>query len=133
MPPLIRELPQDEWYRLEGIGPFASAGVPEPSDNWRLIVAEDAGEIVGVCGLFTAVHWDPWWVKATYQGNPAVFGGLVEAGLQTLHDLGIDTVHTTVPHDQPMLKAMLERFGYTGAPGQLYILYVPNAIIQVKG
>jgi hypothetical protein len=125
--PTVRQLPAEEWARLLDLEPFASGGLPDP-EHWRIIVAEVDGRIVGFCGLFNTVHWDPWWIDQAYQKHPAVFGGLLRAGLGVLTEFGVQTVHTTVPDIRPDLQALVEHFGFIEAPGKLYVLYVPDAV-----
>jgi len=114
-----RLLPPDEWDRIAHIEPYASGGLPDP-DHWRIVVAEDDGRVVGYCALFDTVHWDCWSVDPAYRGNPVVFKDLIEGGVQVMQEHGIDLVHTTVPDGQPEVGGMLERFGFSRAPGTLY-------------
>jgi hypothetical protein len=99
--------------------PFASGGLPNPA-YWRIVVVERDGQVVAMCSLFDAVHWDMFWVAGPDQGNPAVFRELITGGVQVMVDHDIQQVHTTVPTGRPDLEAMLERFGFTRAPGALY-------------
>jgi len=114
-----RLLPPDEWHRLADYEPFKSGGLPDP-DLWRIVVAEDEGRIIGFCGLFETVHWDPWWVDPDYRGNPVVFKDLIAGGVEVMIDHHIQQVHVTIPHDRPDLERMLTRFGFKPAPGTLY-------------
>lgn len=114
-----RLLPASEWQRLAEFEPFASGGLPAP-DLWRIVVAEDDGRIVGFCGLFETVHWDPWYVDPAYRGNPVVFKDLIEGGVQVMIEHDINLVHTTVPDGRPDIEAMLLRFGFEQAPGKLF-------------
>lgn len=119
MPLTRRVLPPAEWARIAHIEPFASGGLPNP-DYWRIVVVERDGVIVACCSLFDTVHWDCFWVAEGDRGNPAVFKDLIEAGVQVMDDHQIPMVHTTVPDERGDLGAMLERFGFHNAHGQLY-------------
>lgn len=114
-----RILPVEEWGRVATLEPFASGGLPDPA-NWRIVVVERDGEIVGMSSLFDSVHWDLFWVAAAERGNPVVFRELVEGGVAVMAEYGIDLVHTTIPLGRPDLARMLERVGFTAAPGELY-------------
>lgn len=121
----FRVLPPEEWPRLQDRFPY-NQGLPDP-EHWRIIVAEQDGQIVGRCAIFDTVHWDDWDIAPDHQGKAAVFRGLVREGLQVLHEAGILGVHTTVPDSRPDLQHLVEHFGYQVAPGKLYLLYVPDA------
>ena len=117
--PRWRVLPFDEWYRVAEIEPYKSGGLPN-SDYWRIVVVERAGVIVACCSLFDTVHWDNFWVADEARGNPVVFRELVEGGVTVMDDFDIALVHTTVPHERGDVAAMLERFGFSKAHGDLY-------------
>lgn len=117
-----RVLPTEEWDRLLTFEPFASDGLPDRPDLWRIGVVERDGQIVAFSALFTTVHWDLFHVEPADQGNPAVFKALLERGLRTMVEHQIAVVHTTVASPQPVLEAMLERFGFVETPGRLYYL-----------
>lgn len=114
-----RVLPPDEWARVAEIEPFASGGLPDP-EHWRIVVVERDDVIVAVCSLFDTVHWDLFWVADADRGNPVVFKELLEGGVGVMDDFAIAQVHTTIPLGRPDLAAMLERFGFKPAPGELY-------------
>lgn len=114
-----RVLPVEEWYRVAQLEPFASGGLPDP-EHWRIVVVERDGEIVAMCSLFDTVHWDMFHVADADRGNPVVFKELLESGVGVMDGFAIDQVHTTIPLGRPDLAAMLERFGFKPAPGELY-------------
>lgn len=120
-----RVLPPAEWDRVRHIPPF-DKGLPNP-DHWRIIVAEVGGEIVGCCSLFDTVHWDGWWIDPAHQGKAGAFRALLAEGLDQLTAAGVEGVHTTVPDSRPDLQDLVARYGFTPAPGKLYLLYVPAA------
>lgn len=114
-----RVLPPEEWTRIQHLEPFASGGLPNP-DYWRIVVVERDGQIVGMCSLFETVHWDCFWVDPAERGNAVVFRDVIEGGIQTMRDLGIAMVHTTVKHDGGPEAQMLEKFGFQRTLGALY-------------
>lgn len=122
-----RVLPPEEWAKIQHIPPF-DQGLPNP-DHWRILVVEEDGVIVGTCSLFDTVHWDGWWIAPDHQGKAGAFRALVAAGLQELTAAAVAGVHTTVPDVRPDLQALITRYGFTEAPGKLYLLYVPDAQI----
>lgn len=119
--PVTRELPPAEWARLLGYEPFASGGLP-PSDQWRILVCEVAGEIVGFTCVFAGAHWEPWFVEPAYQRHPGVIRGLIRGGRDLLLANGIGAAFVVVGDDQPELQAQVERMGFVPAPGRLYTI-----------
>ena len=123
-----RELPSVEWHRLADHEPFNLGGLPDP-ERWRIIVAEDeSGTIVGLCGLYDAVHLDPFWIREDHR-HTAVFEGLWLKTKETLQGAGVTIVFSTVSDALPEMHALLRRFGYQPAPGKLYLLSISEAII----
>lgn len=129
-----RELEEAEWGLLlqAGVEPFASVGLPVDRDHWRIVGAFDAGRLVGVAGLYEAVHNDPWWIAPSHRRNPVVVRQLWRALRVVLDRHGVGLLHVTVGDEQPAVQAMVERLGYQPAPGRLYLLYVPDAILNEK-
>jgi hypothetical protein len=121
----FRELPAAEWPTLveQGIYPYSVVGTPEPNDNWRILVAERDGKIVGCTTLHTQVHWDPWFVDAKEDGLATV-RGLVRQGRDLLTALGVDHVFATIEDQHLITQEMAERLGFRTAPGKLYLLNV---------
>jgi len=129
-----RLLDETEWPLLleAGVEPFASAGLPDPPDHWRLVGAFEGDRLVGVAGLYNAVHNDPWWIAPGARRNPAVVLALWRALREVLDGFGVSLLHVTVADDQPEVQAMVERLGYQPAPGRLYLLYVPDAVLNER-
>lgn len=123
----FRELPGPEWPKLveDGIFPYAQYGIPPPSDNWRIFVAERDGKIVGCTSLHTQVHWDPWYVDSAEDGLGTV-RGLIRQGRDVLRNLGIDHAFCTIDNANLITQDIAERLGFKPAPGKLYLLNVPE-------
>jgi RimJ/RimL family protein N-acetyltransferase len=128
----VRVLPVAEWEKLKAIDPFTEAGLPESPEDWRILVVERDGEIVGTCSLFTAVHWDCWWIDAASRGKGSVLSLLLQASFALLADAGIQLVYTGVEDEKAELARLLERFGFAPAPGRLYVLPVGEARLALK-
>lgn len=126
----FRELPEGEWGRLvtDGIEPFATHGLPPP-DHWRMLVAEQDGVIVACSSLYETVHND-WWIAATARSHPALVTGLWQETARILTQAGVELLHATVSDSQPEVQAMVERLGYIPAGGQLYLLHVPECVLN---
>jgi len=116
-----RQLPAEEWHRLRGLGPFPTDAALNP-DHWRVLVAEEAGEIVGFTCLYETVHNDPWWVREDHRKNPTLLRGLLREMFTVLREYDVQFVHAVVPDLLADQQALVKRFGFEEAPGKLYIL-----------
>jgi len=121
----VRRLPPEEWATIADWEPFASGGLPAV-DQWRIIVAEDAGVIVGFCCVFAAAHWEPWSIAPSHRRNPAVARGLIRAGRDLLQELGIEAAFAVVSDAAPEQQAIVERLGFMAAPGKLFTVAVED-------
>ncbi len=129
----FRVLDQGEWGRLlvDGIEPFATHGLPDPT-HWILIAAiDDEGRIMGVSSLVEVVH-NHWSLDSSVRKNPAVLMGLWEETNRVLHAAGVPSIHATVADSQPDVQALVERLGYLPAEGKLYILDLAQATVRMK-
>lgn len=127
-----RLLPPEDWGVLRAIEPFASQGLPSDPEEWRVIVVERDGVLVGTCALFTAVHWDCWWIDPAQRGKGTVLSALLVAALQLLGEAGVQTAYTGAEHSATAIADLLEHFGFTPAPGRLFVLDVPAARQRLK-
>jgi len=92
------------------------------SDDILEVVVEQDGTVVGRCHLFTAVHWDEWWIDEAHRGKGVVLKHLVERSLEVLNEAGLDTVYCGVEDARPDVAELLAHFGFTPAPGRLFLL-----------
>lgn len=102
------------------------------SDDILQVLVEENGEVVGRCHLFTAVHWDEWWIDERGRGKGAVLKALIARSLEVLKQGGIDTVYTGVEDDRADIRELLAHFGFKPAPGRLFLLKVDEAALQLK-
>jgi len=76
----VRELPREEWAKLE------TAGQPEMAGAWqnlrdqpvRAMVAEDDGRIVAHWSLIQVPHTNALWVHPDYRGTGGICHALLE-------------------------------------------------------
>jgi hypothetical protein len=118
-----RELPPSEWPRVTHIPPY-NLGLPPDNGHWRIIVAEDAGEIVGCVALHSQVHFDPWWIARDRKTNPAIVTGLLATSVGILRELGVDHVFATIDETHLATQQVAEHLGFTAAPGRLWLVDV---------
>ncbi len=122
-----RLLPASEWDKLLAYEPFRSHGLPTNPDHWRVIVAEEGDQIVGLSCVFTAVHWDVFEIRPEYQKNPAVVKGLIVEGVKLLKEAEVAGVFAVVDNSQPESHhALMRHFGFTEAPGMLYVANIAD-------
>ena len=122
----FRELPGSEWGRLsvEGVYPYTITGLPPDNGNWRILVAEQNGKIIGCTSVHSQVHWDPWWIATEAQGNPGIVRGLIRQGVEVLNHVGVDHAFCTIDDTHLITQDLAERLGFIKAPGALYLLNV---------
>lgn len=125
-----RELPPEEWHKLadQRIEPFATYGLPAP-ENWRILVAEEGDRIIGVSDLYQTIHND-WWIAEDQRKNPGLIRALWRETKGLLDRAGISFIHATVSDDQPDVQALVQKLGYLPAPGKLFLLHVPDAVLN---
>lgn len=129
-----RILPSTEWDRLLRIEPFKSRGLPDDPACWVVLVVEQFGldgepVIVGTCSLFTAMHWDAWWIDDALAGptRGVVLRQLLHAGLTSFKDAQVAQVYCGAEDATPEVADLLERFRFTPAAGRLFVLQVADA------
>jgi hypothetical protein len=128
---IVRQLEPSEWVKVldAGVEPFTTYGLPDP-EHWILVGAFDDDRLVAVTGIYETVHNDPWWIDPTYRRNPALVGALWDGIRKVLTARGVDTMHVVVADDLPEVQAMVMRLGYHEAPGRLYIVHIPDAVLS---
>lgn len=126
--PTVRVLPPEEWPRLRDHDPFTTGGLPDPA-HWRIIVAEQDTRIVAFTCLYEAVHYEPIWIHEDFRRHPQLFQDLWHVSKQVLDEAGVQLLFAQVPDTLPQQKRLIEKFGFQPAPGQLYLLHLPDAVI----
>lgn len=121
-----RLLPPEDWDRLRALDPYATRGLPEDPENWRILVVERDGVLVGTCALFNAVHWDCWWIAPEARGRGGVLAQLLRASVAVFQEAGLDTVWTGVEDANSDVTRLLTHFGFQPAPGRLFVLSVAS-------
>ena len=114
----VRELPASEWGRLAEIPDLKDKPIPTPHTA-RAIVAEKAGEIVGVWFAQTQVHIEPVWISAAHRS-----GLLPKRMFKQLNQL-LDSCSITSAFcfsDRPEIADYLRRLGLSETPYQTFKL-----------
>lgn len=117
-----RELPPDEWWRLDGT---------ELGDYWRLlradratvIVVENAQHaIVGTWAILSLVHTEGLGVAPPYQGQGRVARLLLREGAKVLRRLGVSSFVTGATSLE--MVDYLQRFGAQEIPARFFAVPV---------
>lgn len=119
-----RVLPPEEWPRLAGTE--AEGLWPQlDSENARVLVVEEDGEIVATWTAMRVVHMECLWVKPSHRGLAGVvrrlFGGL----RQIAHEWDLRGVVTSSL--SPTVTDLIRRFGGSPLPGEMFVLPVEMA------
>lgn len=119
-----RELPEEEFARLQGLGFFADYPVP-PGYRMRVWVVEDAMDtIIGYWCLLAVYHTEPIWIAPQTRNTQVLrelLGGMV-ALLRAEQCSGAMAII-----DTPELAQMAQAFGFEPVPGTIYKLEIPPA------
>jgi hypothetical protein len=117
-----RELPPEEWARLEGL-PIAE-NLPTPETASIFVIEEDAtAQIIATWAALTTVHADGCWVNPAYQRNAAVIRAFTSGYFAMLRAHGIPQVLTVTQTNQT--GTLAEKLG--GVPlGTLWLIPVPS-------
>jgi len=117
----IRELPYQEWHRLDGtdLGPMTDQ---LPPAHTRILVVEDAGEIIGHVGVLSFLHAEGWWTHPEHRGKAAVLR-LLRAGLADLV-IAMGSQAVLAGAVDANVAQMLRKMGAEEMPGQTFCLPV---------
>ena len=104
---ILRELPIEEWKRLEGwqlntVLPFAS-----PEFTRVLVVEDEDGAIIGAQALLSMIHWEGLQIAPDHQGKGAVLRALLEV----LTDGTVAAEGVMTAAADPELEAQIRRLG----------------------
>jgi len=114
-----RELPPEEWHRLEGLG--LASNLPDPSAA-ALMVVEHDGQIIATWIAMTTIHLEGCAIAPKYQKSPAVVRALVHGMNDLLAARAIPQVLTVTQTAET--AGLAAKLG--GEPlGTLWLLPVP--------
>ena len=114
-----RELPFEEWDRLNGTELQTIRGVLDPQRARVLVVENDDGDIIGCWALFAAIHTEGFWVAPTHRKQGGVARRLLVTMRGWLQAEGVRAV-MTASNDAEM-TAYLTRLGATAIPGEHFV------------
>jgi len=115
-----RELPREEWARLEGLD-LGQVREQLPLDT-RILVVEDEGVIVGAWALMSFVHAEGIWIAPAYRKRGSVLLRLLRLLRSCGAAMGVSTVWTGAL--TPDIGNLIVRLGGQQLPGDHFILPV---------
>lgn len=120
-PVAIRELPPEEYGRLQAAGGPLSHLTLAPSDDARVVVGERDGRIVAYWVAHTVVHLEPLWIDPAHRHRPSLIGGLLREMRALLARLRVPFAWAIIADaDLPVNLPMAEKIGFVKVPGGLY-------------
>jgi len=114
---VVRELPHEEWYRLQDL-PMAGAGLPAP--EVLVVVAEDDhGDIIGVWTAGPIIVLEGLWVREDHQKKSALYR-MFHFMVEQLKAIGVPVVYSIV--QTPDMHRLAAHGGFQPIDGQLIAL-----------
>ena len=114
----VRELPVEEWSRLEGY-PIATNELPDP-DRCAVLVAEDDGKIIGTWGVVLAPFLEALWVDADYRQKTFTAAKMLIGMRNMLEERGIHQAFTLV--QSPYVLELAQKAGFQVLDGDLCMI-----------
>lgn len=132
----IRELPPDEWHRLQEAGGFFEVGerIPAPTRHVKVIALEALHPpdrppgwwVVGYWPVFDAVHAEPLFIREGYRSNRQVVSAMLGALITLLQNAGVEHVWATIAHGHVTSEQMAEKIGMVPLEGSTWTCKVPK-------
>jgi hypothetical protein len=116
----IRELPPEEYKKLEGHEFLHELGVPSPGCS-RILVGEDGGSIVAFWMLVAVPHLEPIWIDPKYRRS-MLAGRLWKAMQRVIDALPLSGVISNIT--DPIVGGYLERLGFKPMDYKVYMYSV---------
>jgi ribosomal protein S18 acetylase RimI-like enzyme len=117
-----RELPREEWDRLQGteLEALAATGL----ETLTILVVEDAGEIVGCWGLVPVFHAEGIWVAPAHRGRGSVGRHLLRGMREAMRKRHLHGVWTGAI--LPAVATMITKCGGRALPAMFYLPRTPE-------
>lgn len=119
----IRQLPFEEWDKLEGL-PIATNGLPNPDTSAIIAAQDEDGNVIGVWAAMTPIVLEGLWIREDHR-HSTVAGRLLINMKQFLRSINVDRAFTLV--QAPEIKALAEKAGFNAIPGDLMMLELENS------
>lgn len=114
----IRQLPFEEWDRLDGF-PIATNGLPNPDTSVIFVIESAEGEIVGTWEAITPVILEGLWLRDDYRRTTAM-GRLLSEMKSFLRSIHVDKAFTLVQTSDVLELA--HKAGFETIPGEFLVL-----------
>jgi hypothetical protein len=126
---ITRILPQEEWSRLEG----TEAGEAWPHfnpENTRVIVVEEADEIVGVWVMLRTIHAECLWIAPEHRGSFGVPKRLLREMQKIVSAAGSNYVITGSVSDD--VTDLITRLGGVPMPCASFVLPINGLVSRAQ-
>lgn len=111
-----REAPAAEWPRIGALAGWAA--VPDPTMA-RVVVVEEAGQIVGAWCLLTAIHLEGAWIAPSHRCRVGVVRRLVAGVFEILRVCEARVVYTAAV--DPDVGRLARKLGFERFPGEWFV------------
>lgn len=118
----VRDLPVEEWNRLEDHPALQGQPLPDPTYH-RAVVAEADGEIVAVWFMVHVIHLEPVWIDPHFRGGTLPVRMLKE--MSTILD-SCTVTKAFCFADRPEIADYLQRLGMQKLPYETFLYEVPT-------
>lgn len=115
-----RVLPPEEWHRVDAASPLPPLWPYVRPEDVRMVVVEEAGEIVGALAVLRMTHLEGLWLAPEYRGNPGVVRGLLKQAGTVASEWAAGWVFAGVTEQN--MQGILGRMGATQIPVEVFML-----------
>jgi hypothetical protein len=116
---VTRELPPNEWCRLAGTD-LRDVWQKLSPESARIVVVEDAGQIVGHCTVLSWVHLEGLGIAPTHRRTGLVWRRLMRAVADIGREVGVGAM--VAGTDSDAMTDYLRRLGGTALPATFYVM-----------
>lgn len=116
---ITRQLPRDEWPRIAHteIGPALAV---LPPDDTRILIVEEANEVLGSWALIRYLHVEGVWVHPDHRKRGRVAAHLLKGMTDLAHAWGQSVVLTAALTDD--VRTLIAHLGGERLPGDHYAI-----------
>lgn len=100
----------------------ALRGMPAEILSGAVVAVDEAGAVVAMCGLISAIHLDPVWIREDHRNSPNILRRLWESTRQSLAVIGVRGVIGVAT--TPLMRKLCKWAGGMPIEGQQYVIAV---------
>lgn len=115
---IIRQLPFEEWDKLEGL-PILANGYPDPNTTMILVAETPSDGVVGTWSAVTPIYLEGLWIAPEHR-HSTIAGRLLVAMEEFLRGINVSKAYTLV--QTPEVLALAKKAGFEEIEGNLCVL-----------